>query len=308
MGVHKLGNIDIGTNLTKEVLNKQLSDDYVGIGVFPSWNHGVHIKRSDIKKNTNKKPIDKCEFLYSEYVNNRSKITNKFGSLNKLEFLPTLKTQQLLHKVTDNDINFNIVYKNYIDYVIGFAKNFGTFGQFEAFLYKTCDKLLDFGSGNGNEWLLKITKEYYTLDKDPNYETTFDHIDEIPDDLKFNAIISNQVFEHIEKDKLPNITKKLSSLLLPKGKIMITIPNVHNWYHYLCDFDHKSPLMYWDIGSLLESSGITVTNIYFYTKTDKFMEIQRDLHDELNRRLFQFVTKNFYLHPADFIAIVGEKR
>jgi predicted SAM-dependent methyltransferase len=307
-GIRKVGGPKADDKLSGKSLNQLLDKNYTGIGIFPSHGAcGKFIKSSDIKKNTNKKPIDKCDFIYSEYVKYRAIINEKFGTIKKLEFFPVRKMQQILHKVKDDNIDYDIVRECIGDYIIGFTKNFGELGQFESCLYKTCDKLLDFGSGNGDEWLLKLTKEYYTLDIDPKYNTTFAHIDEIPDDLKFNAIVTNQVFEHIEKEKLPNIAKKLSSLLAPGGKMMVSVPNVHNWYHYLCDFDHKSPLMYWDIAALFEMNGITVTDIYFYTKVDKYVALQDELSDPVNLRLHQFMADYYYLHPADYLVVVGEK-
>jgi hypothetical protein len=63
--------------------------------------------------------------------------------------------------------------------------------------------ILDVGAGKKKPLLQEIGNKlndgkYFSLDTDPRGEFDFSDVKEIPSDLKFNLIVANQVFEHLD--------------------------------------------------------------------------------------------------------------
>jgi SAM-dependent methyltransferase len=162
--------------------------------------------------------------------------------------------------------------------------------------------LLDFGAGkgvNGN-----LAKNYYTFDNDPGLNSNFSSFEEIPDNLQFDSIIANQVFEHISKTEILDCVQSLSNVLAPGGKILATIPNVCNWFNYISDFDHKNPLTFYHLGALFETCGIKVVDAYRWTKNPAAIINA----SETDQYLLNFMRKYFETDPAKFVCVIGEKK
>jgi 2-polyprenyl-3-methyl-5-hydroxy-6-metoxy-1,4-benzoquinol methylase len=164
------------------------------------------------------------------------------------------------------------------------------------------ENLLDFGCGKGLN--SHLAKNYYTFDNDQSLSADFSSFDEIPEDLKFNAIVANQVFEHIDKRDIFECVKNLSSLLVKGGKILATIPNVCNWFNYVSDFDHRNPLTFYHLGAIFEVNEIKVIDSYRWTK-DPISILNAS---ETDQYLLNFMRKYFEIDPAKFICVVGEKK
>jgi hypothetical protein len=161
--------------------------------------------------------------------------------------------------------------------------------------------LLNFGSGkNVNNY---ICENYYTLDNDPDLNADFLSLEDVPADLRFNSIIANQVFEHISKDEIFQVVKGISSVMKTNGKIIVTIPNVCNWFNYVSDFDHKNPLTFYHVGALFELNNIRVVDSYRWTKNPQDIINATDT----DKYLLNFMRKYFEIDPAKFVCVVGEK-
>ena len=164
------------------------------------------------------------------------------------------------------------------------------------------DSLLDFGAGKGVN--SHLSKNYYTFDNDPSLDCNFSSFDQIPEGLKFDGIIANQVFEHISKEEIFQCVESLSRVLETGGKIVATIPNVCNWFNYISDFDHKNPLTFYHLGALFESCGIKVIDAYRWTKNPADIVNA----NETDQYLLNFMRKYFETDPAKFVCVVGEKK
>ena len=161
--------------------------------------------------------------------------------------------------------------------------------------------LLDFGCGSGA--YSDICENYFKLDSDPDLNPDFLSIDDVPEGLKFNSIIANQVFEHISKDDIFQVVKDISRTMEKNGKIIVTIPNVCNWFNYVSDFDHKNPLTFYQVGAFFELNNIRVLDAYRWTKNPQNIKNASDT----DKYLLDFMRKYFESDPAKFVCIVGEK-
>jgi len=168
--------------------------------------------------------------------------------------------------------------------------------------------LLNFGShllnfGSGSTSYADLCEKETRLDPDESVNPDYCDIDDIPEEIYFDAVIANQVFEHIEKDAIMKITSSISKRMKKGAKIIVTLPNICNWIKYIGDIDHKTPLSFYQMGSFLELSGIHVIDSYRYTKRPE--EILYATKEE--KFLLEVLKKYFEIDPANFVAVVGEK-
>jgi hypothetical protein len=119
----------------------------------------------------------------------------------------------------------------------------------------------------------------------------------------FDGIIANQVLEHISREDLFDTAEQLTTRMASGAKILATIPNVQRGSYFFNDFDHKTPLMFYQVGALFEINGLRVIDCYRYTKRPE--EITGA--DENIKALFEIMRKYYELDPAQFLAIVAEK-
>lgn len=116
---------------------------------------------------------------------------------------------------------------------------------------KESDKVLDVGSADG--WLsVYLAKEKrivsaldfvergieWTKQQAARFNTTvdiragcFEDIEKIFNDKKFDAILMYEILEHLDFLKLPEYLEKIERLLLPNGKILISLPNQNLIYN-----------------------------------------------------------------------------
>lgn len=165
-----------------------------------------------------------------------------------------------------------------------------------------CKRLLDFGAGKGinGQWC----QEYYTLDTDQTLNPNFASLDAAyASKLMFDAVIANQVFEHISLDDIDNVVSSLSGLMNSGATLLATIPNVHRGMYFFNDIDHKTPLMYYHIASFFELNNLHVIDAYRYTKNYAGILTA----DESVKKLMDFLENMYELDPAQFIAVVAKK-
>lgn len=99
------------------------------------------------------------------------------------------------------------------------------------------DSVLDIGSVDGvmfNKWKDLISYSY-GIDPILKQEIKTEHYtllpgkfpEDIPENLKFDAITMLAVLEHIPKDVQEKMSQGFYDLLKPKGRIIITVPSPH---------------------------------------------------------------------------------
>ncbi len=89
-------------------------------------------------------------------------------------------------------------------------------------------------------------------------------------DRKFNTVISNSTFEHIEKTDVPAI-KEVHRVLKPKGKVYLTVPSERFGELFEADYNRRAAhyryrsLHEWQI--LLNKNGFDLTSHHYYFST-----------------------------------------
>jgi 2-polyprenyl-3-methyl-5-hydroxy-6-metoxy-1,4-benzoquinol methylase len=162
--------------------------------------------------------------------------------------------------------------------------------------------LLDFGAGKG--LYSNLAKYYYTVDADATVNPTYATLGEARCDLhSVDAVIANQVFEHITPTEIDDALAHISDLLVKDGIIVATIPNIHRGSYFFDNMDHKTPLTYYHVGAFMEFNNIEVIDAYRYTKNPNLITNA----DEETKRLIELLEKLYELDPAQFIAVVGKK-
>ena len=174
------------------------------------------------------------------------------------------------------------------------------------------DCLLDFGSSNptNKEFLCNyITggENYYSLDPDPDTETDFNSLDDIPAGMKFDAVVASEVFEHISRDDIEDVISGLSNVMSTNGIIAASMPNVFNPNYFLKDYDHKNQMKYNHLGALFSLHNIELIDAYlFENRWQRWHYIQQRREEQ--EEMLEFCWRLFSLHPANHIAVVGMKR
>ena len=195
-------------------------------------------------------------------------------------------------------------------------ENPGCTQVFNDYDINKCESLLDFGSGtgtckdeNGNSFLMTLCKNYYNLDADPDANCNFKSLEEIPDDLKFDAIVAHHCLEHVDRDSIQGLMKALCSKLDRHGIIMIIVPNIFNWTAYSFNLDHVLPLTVESIGAFLYMNDVEPFKAYLACKShDEFIKIVSHSEDPDIAKTMEALNTLYGIHPASQLIIAGIKR
>jgi SAM-dependent methyltransferase len=179
-----------------------------------------------------------------------------------------------------------------------------------------CENLLDFGSGtgtckdeNGNSFLMTLCKNYYNLDADPKANCNFKRIEDIPDNLKFDAIVAHHCLEHVDRDSIQILMKDLCSKLDRHGIIMIIVPNIFNWTSYSFNLDHVLPLTVESIGAFLYMNNVEPFKAYLACKShDEYLRIIGHSNDPDIAKMMESLNNIYGIHPASQLIVAGIKR
>lgn len=124
-------------------------------------------------------------------------------------------------------------------------------------------RLLDVGSGNRQvENKLKALYPgmiYKSMDIDRDKFHDYYSLDEVKEE--FSIILLFEVIEHLEFDEAVVMLNKIRQLLTPRGRLILTTPNVYHPNRYW-EYSHKISYRYDEIGGLLLSLGYSIERIY----------------------------------------------
>jgi len=163
-------------------------------------------------------------------------------------------------------------------------------------------KVLDLGAGSTKPLRGIVRGVYKSLDNDQSVFHDYSHIDQIQE--SFDAIISNQFFEHLTFEEGISYFEKISKILDPDGILAITIPNIEHptsWYN---NWDHKAYWGYWDIGAMMELNNIEVIDAARYRKRPQ--EIYALTQEE--RKIVDLIAKIYSMDYCRFVLVVGRKK
>lgn len=127
-------------------------------------------------------------------------------------------------------------------------------------------RILDIGAGDrsiGEGISVAIGAHYKSMDVDRAEIHDYYALENIAE--RFEAVLLFEVIEHLEVDEGAELLRRIHSLLVEKGKIFLTTPNVYHPHRFWGDCLHKTPYRYDELGGLLLANGyrpIRICRVY----------------------------------------------
>ena len=122
-------------------------------------------------------------------------------------------------------------------------------------------EVLDFGCGTNRALQedLGIGDDlYFACDTDPSARVNFRSLAEIPADMRFQMINSDQVLEHLSFGDCIQAVIGLAAVVATGGVLVLGVPNPQHPTRYLCNPTHVTPLTYLNLYALLRLAGLEV--------------------------------------------------
>lgn len=179
-------------------------------------------------------------------------------------------------------------------------------------------KILDFGCGCKpyQDWFKRSDTEYVGCDIElsghPHQQETIDYFYDgktLPfPDQSFDAIFSSEVFEHIFN--IEEIVKELHRVLIPGGKMLITVPFVWNEHEIPYDFARYTSF---GIEDLLKRNGFEIIRLekstgYIETLLQMFCEyLRKSLSKVSTNFYFEMFCQLFFIAPVTILGILFNK-
>lgn len=164
------------------------------------------------------------------------------------------------------------------------------------------NSILEVGAGDRRMGdLLRSRKTgvtYASMDVDPHGDHDYTDLRDVRE--TFHLIFAFEVAEHIPAGELPGWLARLASLLKPGGRLVLSTPNIYYPPAFLRDVTHTTPLCFDELGGLVQTAGLTVTQV---------RRIYNDpLHRiALRRYLFGWLFRLLGLDFARQIVLIAEK-
>lgn len=161
-------------------------------------------------------------------------------------------------------------------------------------------KLLDIGAGTKflENFCLEKNIIYKSMDINTSIYYDYYSMDEINEN--FNIILLLDVIEHLSLQEGFSLLLKCYKILLNKGKIIITIPNIYHPNAIFSDCTHKTFYSWYDLAALVSIAGFKNLKIYRVSSKTK-----------ITHKVFSFLLMPFLrflnIDYASGILIIGEK-
>lgn len=178
--------------------------------------------------------------------------------------------------------------------------------------------ILHFGSGNtklenGNhDFFRKISKKIISIDNDPNASADYKNIDLIEPNCKFDAIISEHVFEHIRIEEIPDIVKKLTLHASEGAYFLMTLPNINNFGTWFSHYQHINFAPPSHMAAMIELCGWNTINRFGWSKDSHFlrhkdMYIKETPENNIKRLVSNFLFEEYNLQLYRYVSYIFQK-
>jgi len=140
---------------------------------------------------------------------------------------------------------------------------------------------------------------YKSMDVDRQKFHDFYNLDEINE--TFDMVFLFEVIEHLSLYEGIEVLRKIYTILNPRGRLILTTPNIFNPGRFWRDVSHQTAYCYDELGGLLLAQGFQIKTIY------------RTYNDAFHRYLFRvYIMKHLHRYLGiDFaksILILAEKK
>jgi len=125
-------------------------------------------------------------------------------------------------------------------------------------------RILDVGAGDRR--IEKRVKDVYpdilykSIDLDRSVPHDFYSLNDI--DERFDLIILFEVIEHVKLEEGVEMLHRLNELLVDRGKLIISTPNIFHPNRFWTTATHKTAYSYEELGGIVLSQGFEVLEIY----------------------------------------------
>ena len=163
-------------------------------------------------------------------------------------------------------------------------------------------KALDLGAGAHKPFksmLEGLGATYFSMDIDPDGDFDFNSFSDVPEGMRFDLILANQVLEHVSVDEAFNMVNRAHESLVESGIIVVTVPNAAHPVRQR-DCTHVTPWPVNDLYSILRAAGFEIESMARYNKFP--------LTDHpLKRWIVKVVCREFRMDWCDSIMAIGRR-
>ncbi len=163
-------------------------------------------------------------------------------------------------------------------------------------------KVLDLGAGAHKpfrELVQSLGATYFSMDIDPDGAFDFQAFSEVPEGMRFDLILANQMLEHLPLDEAFNMLNQACEGLVESGTIVVTVPNAAHPVRQR-DCTHVTPWPFNDLYSILRAAGFQIHSMARYNKFP--------LTDHpLKRWIVKVVCQEFRMDWCDSIMAIGRR-
>jgi len=92
---------------------------------------------------------------------------------------------------------------------------------------------------------------YKSLDIDPSYQHDYTSIEEVKEE--FDMVLLFEVIEHLDWKSGREMAARIFDILKPRGRVILTTPNIYTPGQYWKDVSHRTPYHYEELGGLFLS-------------------------------------------------------
>lgn len=162
-------------------------------------------------------------------------------------------------------------------------------------------KVLDVGAGVDqpfHETASRGGARYFTMDTDPLGDFDFERPSDVPDDLRFDLAVANQVLEHLLISEAVGLVRGIADVLAPGGRFAATVPNASHPIRQWGDATHVTAWPVFDLYGLFRLAGFEVDILARYGK-------RKQSSNPFRRLIVSIVAEEFRMDWEDSILIVA---
>jgi len=163
-------------------------------------------------------------------------------------------------------------------------------------------KTLDLGAGAHKPFkplLESLGGAYFSMDIDPDGEFDFQSFSDVPEGMRFDLILANQVLEHVSVDEAFEMVGLAHERLVGGGTILVTVPNAAHPVRQR-DCTHVTPWPVNDLYSILRAAGFRIEAM---TRYNKFPSTEHPL----KRWIVKVICHEFRIDWCDSVMAIGRR-
>ena len=250
--------------------------------------------------NKKEQGLSNVSLSYSHLTKARNRIEKKFGSQNHLAYKMSIDWKEIANDVLYKDRETE---EEEIEF------------DGKKYIVPKIERMINLGAGHDAEnswlasWFKNAFKTYHSLEPDEKINSTFKSFEDVPPELKYDLVITEEVIEHIQREEVFDFLKNACNLVEDEGCLVLTFPNICNPALYFEHVDHVTSASYAWIAGMIEILGMKVEKAYLTAGgSGTFNEFNHVINQsEALMSIANFLSRYYSLHPAKSVVIVAKK-